>query len=378
MKKWPVVLLLLMPRLSASNPVDSTPIAEFSELVFDENGYWTLELFFPLGGMEEIPDSIVIRAGDHRSRLKTVGRVENRIRVITSDSLNEPIPVNRDGDTLEVMTYSGPDIHRIRRDGLIFGDRPGASVGKPAGGYSILRSRFEARMNMTTVDCLTRNPSLGEVNVLTGLDATLRGTLFNNRNEPATGLKKEIWGGTAYSPYYLELETPIRLSPDGTYSTSIYRRFDKELVSHLTVKIDDFEGYSDTTRIDAIELNGIHPDTEVVQDIRLKSDRFIDRVPENREIPEREELTLINYPNPFNGSTHFFIKFPDRMGTPDGRILILDAKGRTVRELPVSGRLRLSWDGHDRNGFDVPSGCYFYRFVLGDRTLRSGSMLLLR
>jgi hypothetical protein len=381
-----ILFLSLLPCLSRANPVDATPIAEFSELAFDAEGRWTIELFLPFGFMEEIPDSIVLRAAGGRSLFKTAGRVEGMILVITADSLEESVPIRREGDTLEITTFSSivrdppwPDIRRIKKDVLIFGDRPGASVGEPADGYSILRSRFEANMNAVTVDCLTRIPSLGEENKLTGLDATLKGTLYDSGNEPVTGLKKETSGGyTGVSPYYLELETPIQLSDDGSFTTKLYRRFERERFDQLSVKIPDFEGYSDTTRIDPFEVINIHPDTEFVQDIHLKTDRFTDSVRDRPEFPEDDGLTLINYPNPFNGATHFFIALPGGKRPRNGRILILDTKGRSVRELPVEGGSRASWDGHDRNGFNAPSGSYFYRFVIGNRTFKTGSMLLLR
>ncbi len=85
-----------------------------------------------------------------------------------------------------------------------------------------------------------------------------------------------------------------------------------------------------------------------------------------------------NYPNPFNGSTK--IRF--RLNRPlPVKIEIYDIRGRKVKTLHWVGRLQgrqeVFWNGTNRFGKPVSSGCYFYRVVAGTQA-KAGKMLLIR
>ena len=69
------------------------------------------------------------------------------------------------------------------------------------------------------------------------------------------------------------------------------------------------------------------------------------------------------------------IRIPDAIDIIDDRgliealVTILDATGRSVREIPSGATLRggqmVAWDGRDRDGRQVPSGVYLYRIEIG-------------
>jgi uncharacterized protein (DUF362 family) len=79
-------------------------------------------------------------------------------------------------------------------------------------------------------------------------------------------------------------------------------------------------------------------------------------------LPQTMSFTLYdNYPNPFNSTT---IICYDIDKTTHVKLSIYDVNGRLVKNLydeqQNAGHYKLSWDGHNENGFQVSSGVYFY------------------
>lgn len=102
----------------------------------------------------------------------------------------------------------------------------------------------------------------------------------------------------------------------------------------------------------------------------------IERMPESG-IPKNYILGQ-NYPNPANPETTIEYKIPEPANV---QFRIFDAKGARVRNLvdehQTAGAYRLTWDGKDNNGQDVPSGMYFgYLQANGNR--RTIKMVMLR
>lgn len=368
-----VVLLGGICSLLWPNPIDNTPITKFSELVFDDNNNWTMEILFPFGYRTEATDSIILKVSATSAKLRTTYNSETKIGILTLDSLSIPLTINREGDTLMLLTYSNFFGNRVRVDALIFGDVPGASVGQPVSGYSIMRNTWQEHFNDITVDCLTQSPSLGAINDTLGLSATLRGHIYDMNNNPVTRLKE-----FPVSPIYFELHAPLYLTGDGAYSTQIFRRFATEAVDHLSVRLVDFEGWSDTVAVGPFELNNIFPHTTVVQDIYLKSNDYVVTGVENLEPPQSSEIELINYPNPFNVSTNFFVKIPELQQGKPGNISIYNASGQLVNKISIKQRAPVNWDGTDEHGGHMPTGIYYYRLDIDKQIVKSGSMILLK
>jgi hypothetical protein len=232
---------------------------------------------------------------------------------------------------------------------------------------------LEAYLNKTTFDCLTKNPSLGIFNDTTGLGGTLRGNIYDINNKPVKKCKE-----FPVSPCYFELETPLIIYPNGTYTTRIFRRFAIDTINHLSVRLMDFDGWIHTEYIEPFELNDIHPDTVVVQDIHLKSNEYVDTAVKNNISPKKDELLLINYPNPFNASTNFFIKIPDIIKGKSANISIYNIKGRLIKIIPFKDETSVYWDGKDMSGNMMSTGIFYYRLKIDDRMMKSGSMIMLK
>lgn len=357
-----------------SNPVDGTPVAKFSELVFDKNNNWTMEI--SISSYTLIIDSIVFRISDKEARLKlSYPTYKQHIGIITSDSLTTPLLINRDGDKIVIYTYStdpnNPTIKLVRRDSIIFGNYPAATVGQPVSGYSIMRNSYNYSGNYITIDCITKNPSLGAVNDTIGLSGTLKGYIYDMDNKLVTKLKV-----FPVSPCYFVLETPLSIDSNGTYTTKIFPTLCSP--ASLTVRLADFEGWIDFEEIAPFELKDIHPDTVVVQDIHLRDNRYVVTSVNNETSGMIDELTLINYPNPFNLSTNFFVRIPDRLKAKAGSITIVNINGQLIRNISIKEGGSVSWDGRDAGGRIVPSGIYYYKLNIDKQVLKAGSMILLK
>ena len=83
-----------------ANPIDDTPVAKFSELVFDNNNSWTMEIYLPFAHNNFAIDSIVINIGGIESRLNISLPQDISALLITSDSLVTPLSINRNGDKI--------------------------------------------------------------------------------------------------------------------------------------------------------------------------------------------------------------------------------------------------------------------------------------
>jgi hypothetical protein len=86
-----------------------------------------------------------------------------------------------------------------------------------------------------------------------------------------------------------------------------------------------------------------------------------------------------NVPNPFNPRTRIRFEVP---AAGRARLAVFDVRGRLVQglldaKLPA-GPFEVSWDGTTASGQRAPSGVYYYRLQLGERTPLVRSMVLLK
>jgi len=90
------------------------------------------------------------------------------------------------------------------------------------------------------------------------------------------------------------------------------------------------------------------------------------------------EISISNYPNPFNPTTTISYELPRQSLV---RLEIFNPRGQLVRTLldgtAPSGRNPVVWDGRDSRGTSLPSGVYYYRLSTPQRSL-SRKMLLIK
>jgi len=87
---------------------------------------------------------------------------------------------------------------------------------------------------------------------------------------------------------------------------------------------------------------------------------------EEEEVPQ-PQITMYNYPNPFNPSTTISFTAED---TENAELTIYNIKGQKVKQLLSdqlsSGEHSVVWDGRDDNGNEVGTGVYFYKLSNSD------------
>jgi len=94
-------------------------------------------------------------------------------------------------------------------------------------------------------------------------------------------------------------------------------------------------------------------------------------------IPTWHEVTLTNYPNPFNPSTTISYNLPYQDEVSIG---IYNIKGQLVRQLidgiQPEGYYEAVWDGKDASGKHVSSGIYYTRLQACGKTLNKKMLML--
>lgn len=94
------------------------------------------------------------------------------------------------------------------------------------------------------------------------------------------------------------------------------------------------------------------------------------------QLPQSFELTP-PYPNPFNGSTVFRCRVPERSTVI---VEVFNGRGQRIRQLMnrdmPAGELQLFWDGTDDQGRRVSSGLYFFSMRAGSEQLVQRVLLI--
>lgn len=102
-----------------------------------------------------------------------------------------------------------------------------------------------------------------------------------------------------------------------------------------------------------------------------------DPVFSNEELPELPELTLSNYPNPFNPETTIRLELPEK---GEVELTIYNIRGQKVKKLIDAhlppGIFESSWNGRDDNGRSVASGHYFIKLKHNGEVMVEKMMLV--
>ncbi len=96
------------------------------------------------------------------------------------------------------------------------------------------------------------------------------------------------------------------------------------------------------------------------------------------------EITLSNYPNPFNPETTILFSLTTEI-TEDTELTIYNIKGQKVKQLVSNsanqfsaGQHSVVWDGTDENNKPVSSGVYMYQLKVDGKAIASKKCLLLK
>ncbi|HUI31474.1 MAG TPA: gliding motility-associated C-terminal domain-containing protein [Candidatus Acidoferrales bacterium] len=356
-------VLILGSILFVSNSLLGNPLpdphATILEFRFDPANKWELEIGTPVL-YANYYDSICISTsgGIARVKIDSTGYAAS-VLVITPDSLLSPLSINDTGDCITVYSYiSNKSFGEISmKDTLSFGNYPGSTLDSIPTGYSICRFHFYFNPdNSYDIFCLRKNSTIGASYDTSGCCATMTGNMYDKNN-------KKITGGA------FTLDYPVTFNAESSYSTRVLAR--KCAISGMfqgTSATGWYWWWTDTVSIDA------YPDSLIRRDLH-----FTDLVGiKERPAPSNHDLYVINYPNPFNPATNFYVRIPDQLKRKEGRIDIYNSIGQKVFVVPLSNASTYEWNGVDMSGKAVASGVYYYRLVFDYAVSKTGSMILLK
>ena len=102
---------------------------------------------------------------------------------------------------------------------------------------------------------------------------------------------------------------------------------------------------------------------------------------EEEEVPQ-QQITMYNYPNPFNPSTTIQFSNEQNQQNEQIKIEIYNIKGQKVKQLKIENlKLKINkvvWDGTNQNNEPVCSGIYFYQLRIDGKTKISKKMILMK
>ena len=333
------VIFLVSITVLKANPIEPPPASiELSEIAFENNGNWVIELqsFNYYGSNEYKPiDSIFVSSSTGRSKLKRFKIVEdNGVLLIRNDSLLSNLSINPVSDSIN-LTYFMRSYSSETNElpiPVVYGDFVTANLCTPKAGQSIAGYGAPGLYNfcnyaryLSDVYSIDNTPSIGLKNDTTGMMGTLKGNMYDSNNQlmTASGI---IYYGTGFYD--------ILPNADGSYSTRIFS------YKH---RIDQLYYNSGTNKfiIDIEPINvSVQPDTVVTADIHILKITGIDPVKS-----EAEPVIRI-FPNPLTElsfkyeisipvkSANSYIELTNMAGQQIARYSITDDKGKI--ELPAN------------------------------------------
>jgi hypothetical protein len=180
----------------------------------------------------------------------------------------------------------------------------------------------------------------------------------NNLGDPTVPHYSDGMNGTPWAPGQIVFgeEQMMRYWRDYVYefnsgpNTEVYLFLGTFVNNVVTLRVDGFSAYK------AVGTTAIADEPEIN--------------------PSEYELSQ-NYPNPFNPTTQIDFMLPK---SEIVKLFIYDVAGSKIRKLANGprnmGHNTVTWDGRNDQGFEVPSGVYFYKLDAGQYSATKKMILL--
>jgi len=335
MKKIIIMLFIL---LCFGFPAHANPIVPvvFSEIYFDDNENWSIELYdYYQVGIYTLDDCYIESTTNTAYFNNGIIFNPNDTLVVTNDDMQTDLIINRAGDFLVMGGYT--------YDEIWWGDYPYSHVNAPYPGQSLVRVVLYDDVFLLAKE---NQPSLGYNPFDAQTFGSLEGIVVYSSGIPVSGANVSLY------PVYYNIIT----DEFGYFFISdIYG-----MNYNLNVTVND------TIIVDTAVT--VEPDGTTY--VELSPDFDID--PQ----PQHETISISNYPNPFYEETEIHYSLPHNS---TGTITIFNSKGQKIREIPVSpNENSISWSGFNEHNKKVPSGVYYYKLECESKTMASGKMLYLR
>jgi len=332
MKKIFILIFLLFSftLVLYSNPIMT---AYFSEIYFDDNDDWTIELYdyygYPPGNL----DYCYIESTTNMAFFNNgITFTSNDTLVVTNADMQTDLIINREGDYLIMGGWTYDEICWGNYSNLINAPYPGQSLCRvPIDDYFIFVKENQPSLGHNPFDVQTFGSLDGIVTYSSGIP--IYGAEVSFYPVGYSVITDEFGYFLISGIYGMNYDLTVTLNDT--------------IIVEMTVTIEPDE----TTYVELIPDFDIDPQ------------------------PQYHNCSLSNHPNPFYDKTEIHYSLPYNSA---GSITIFNSKGQKIREIAVSpNENSISWSGLDENNTKVPSGVYFYNLDCENKTLASGKMLYL-
>lgn len=315
MKKIIVLsLIMLAAKLINANPI-ILPGLVLSELKFNENNNWIIELqYFDVNeGM--LIDSIWIKSDSGIAKLKhfQINGVSG-ILLVENDSLNSNLTINPANDNIQILySINGNSTHSF--DALSYGYE-NSMTKSPKINQSIAATDIDYECSYS----LDNSPTIGAYNDTIGMCGTIQGHIYDKNNQLIT--RSDVGFG------YNGIANVFTPNSDGSYAARIYSR--NNHIKWLGYCKIPLTGGFNSVPIQPLDIS-IVPDTVVDIDIYLTDSFFA-----GLDAPNLSEESLIRiFPNPVKElSFNYEIEIPVK--SSNSYVVVTDIAGKTILKSDVT------------------------------------------
>ena len=327
-----VLLLLCFGILAHANPIMT---AFFSEIYFDDNNEWSIELYdYYQVGIYTLDDCYIESTTNMAFFNNGITFTPNDTLVVTNDDMQTDLIINREGDYLVMGGYTYDEMCWGNYSNLINAPYPGQSLVRVVPYYDYFLLAKE------------NQPSLGYNPFGAQTFGGIQGNVTYGNGEIVSGAV------VSFYPVYYSVIT------DECGYFCIYDMYGMNY--NLTVTLNDTIIVETSVTIEPDGTNYV----ELTPDFGIDPQQ------------QHETISISNHPNPFYDETTIQYSLPKHK---TGTITIFNSKGQKIREIQVSPiENSITWSGFDKHNKMVPSGVYFYQLESGNETSASGKMLYLK
>lgn len=371
---------------SKANPfIEEYPQVFISELYFDEENNWTLELemfcreMFPHPGSI---DSVIIITNSGRAHLLSFPYDNYTLFLITAENLSNPLVIDPTQDSVRILTYLNeltgyPWIGEYLEHILVFG-YPGCEIPVLFPGQSICT--WEMFPGYPICFYKDNSPTPGDLNDTFGATATIQGMFYDLLDQVIAYSQEEYdfsfpvnvtsYSSDSWQTHYLSLAV-FDFDTEGRYSTQVLsgRRFIGS-VYNLYPNIAPYYTNKQILPCESFQFN-LEPEQVVDQNIHLTTDSYIVGSQELPTLPQNG-LTVVCIPNPFSSFIDFYLNSSSTL--KEAEIQIFDTGGRLIKAMSVESNL-FSWTGRVTKDELGKAGVYLYSVLEKGKKIKSGQII---
>ena len=312
-RKLIVLSILLLPVFISANPI-ALPYYFVTELFFNENNDWTLELsLIDIDISVDVIDSIYLCSSSDTIKIPNDMLLnEPGYLLFYSSTFGDNFTINPNGDSLSVLTFIEEEcLGGGMFETLVYGNKEGAIVGCPKNQQSIAML-YQSYFSF----CKDKSPTLGYENDTTGMCGTITGRLYDNKLNPVANrtFKLDFDFTTDNDGYF----TARILSRPNTYNQIFYQTW---------------QGYTRNPHIQILEYT-MEPDSVINADIYL-----IDSITTGVD-----QLTIVSspvkiYPNPISKAQNLTIEIDLPVMSGDYNAVIQSIDGKRVSSFKITEKI---------------------------------------